>query len=188
MPKNCPPDGLEAAAHFLSQWFAGCAGLVELRYKSDNRMMQEWFSLGRLQTMAHRALHLSRAGSEVYFSVASRRERKGRKASVLMVPGFFADLDFATAEAGGIGALERLDSFQPTPTALVHTGGGVHAYWKLHAPLPPDPTTQARIKALVQVVGADRAATDVSRVLRVPGTWSWKRQAPVRLLRCACTH
>ena len=105
-----------------------------------------------------------------------------------MVPGPFCDLDFSVFEAGGIEALERLDRFRPQPTALVHSGGGLHSYWHLKTPLLPTPQIRAMVRALVRELGADPAATDLSRVLRVPGTWSWKRDAPVRLLRCSCKN
>jgi len=184
---NCPTYGVEAASHFLCHWFAGCEGLAELRYKIGDRMIQEFFALAYLDNMARHAVALSSEGAEVYFGVAPRLERKGRKESVAQVPGLFCDLDFAPFEAGGIDALERLDRFRPQPTAVVHSGGGLHCYWRLKTPLLPSPQTRALIRALVREVGADPAASDLSRVLRVPGTWSWKRDAPVRLLRCRCS-
>ncbi len=183
----CPVDGVEAASHFLQSWFKGCDGLAELRYRTKRGMVQEWFSLGTLNNMAARAVALSSEGCEVYFGVATRLERKGRKDSVAMVPGPFCDLDFSAFETGGIEALERLDRFRPHPTALIHSGGGLHPYWRLKTPLLPTTQTRAIIRALVRELGADPAATDLSRVLRVPGTWSWKRDAPVRLLRCSCS-
>ncbi len=126
--KTCPVYGVEAAAHFLEYWFRGCEGLVELRYKRDGHMIQEFFSIDSLANMAHRSVALSSEGCEVYFGVSTRLERKGRKQSVAMVPGFFCDLDFTVFEAGGIDALERLDKFSPPPTQAIHTGGGLHVY------------------------------------------------------------
>ena len=184
---TCPSYGVEAAAHFLPYWFRGIMdGLVELRSKMGDRMGQEFFSLDRLDNMARQAVTLSSEGAEVFFGVSTRLERKGRRESVAQVPGFFSDLDFDRFDAGGIEALERLDQFTPPPTQVIHTGGGLHCYWRLTTPLFPTPKTQAMLRAVVREVGADPAATDLSRVLRVPGTWSWKRDAPVKLLRCDC--
>ncbi len=189
----CPMDGAEAASHFLHQWFAGCEGLVELRHgqRTPNgeqliNVRSEWFSLDKLENMARHAIKISAEGRETYFGVTTRKQRRGDKNSVAMIPGLFCDLDFSAFEAGGIDALERLDRFKPQPTAVVHTGGGLHCYWRLKTPLLPTPQTQGMVKALVRELGADPAATDLSRVLRVPGTWSWKRDAPVKLLRCRC--
>ncbi len=191
---TCPIYGVEAAGHFFEYWFRGCEGLAELRHGQpgpDGKLINvrpEWFSLDHLENMARRAVALSSEGREVYFGVSTRLERRGRKDSVAVVPGPFADLDFSAFEAGGIEALERLDRFRPQPTALVHSGGGLHPYWRLKAPLLPTRQTQAIVKAVVRELGADPAATDLSRVLRVPGTWSWKRDAPVKLLRCSCSN
>lgn len=186
LAQTCPVYGVEAASHFLEYWFRGCEGLAELRYKSSDRMFQEFFSLNCLDNMARLAVTLSSEGHEVYFGVSTRLERRGRKDSVAMVPGLYCDLDFSSFEAGGIDALERLDRFNPQPTTVVHSGGGLHSYWRLKTPLLPTPQTQAMVKALVRELGADPAATDLSRVLRVPGTWSHKRDAAVKLLRCRC--
>ncbi len=185
---TCPVYGVEAAEHFLEYWFRGCEGLAELRYRppDGDGMGQEFFALSHRDSMARRAIALSSEGCEVYFGVTTRLERKGRKDSVAQVPGFFADLDFDRFDAGGLEALERLDQFNPTPTNLVHTGGGCHVYWRLTIPLLPVANTQAMLRAVVRTVGADPAATDLNRVLRVPGTWSHKRDAPVKLLRCDC--
>lgn len=182
----CPVDGVEAASHFLHNWFAGCEGLVELRYKTASGMRQEFFALSHLKNMARRAVTLSGEGCEVYFGVAPRKERKGRKESVSMVPGLFCDFDFSPFEAGGIEAMERLDRFRPQPTAVVHTGGGLHCYWKLKNALMPTPDIEAKIWGLVYHLGADEGAKDLSRILRIPGTWNHKRNLPVRLLRCQC--
>ena len=184
---TCPVDGVESAIHFLHNWFTGCEGLAELRYRTEQRMVQEWFALDCLGNMAKRAVALSSEGCEVYFGVGTRLERKGGKNSVAMLPGPFCDLDFSAFESGGIEALERLDRFNPQPSLLVHSGGGLHSYWRLKTPLLPAKQTSAIIRSLVRNLGADRAATDLSRVLRVPGTWSWKRNTPVRLLRCTCS-
>ena len=192
--KTCPVYGVEAASHFLHNWFAGCEGLVELRHGQRTpdaekliNVRSEWFSLDKLENMACYAIKISAEGRETYFGVTTRKQRKGDKNSVAMIPGLFCDLDFSAFVAGGIDALERLDRFKPQPTAVVHSGGGLHCYCRLNTPLLPVLQTQAMVKALVRELGADPAATDLSRVLRVPGTWSWKRDAAVRLLRCSCS-
>ena len=191
---RCPEHGPEAASHFLHSWFSGCDGLAELRCNTGRKgsngrpiFASEWFALDNLDRMAVRAMVLSSEGCEVYFGVATRFERRGRKDSVAMLPGPFCDLDFSAFAAGGIEALERLDRFKPQPTAVIHSGAGLHCYWRLKTPMPPTKETRGFIRALVRELCADRAAADLARVLRVPGTWSWKRDAPVRLLRCVCS-
>lgn len=188
---TCPADGGEAAVHFLQSWFTGCEGLAELRWFTPEGARQEFFSLTHLENMAARAVELSRGRAEVYFGVATRRKMpgrpRGRNADVLHLPGLWADLDFDRFEAGGLDALEVLEAFRPRPTQIVHSGGGLHVYWRSAEPMFPAPQRRAMLRALTRMLRADPAATDFARVLRVPGTWSWKREVPVRLLTCRCT-
>lgn len=184
----CPADGHPAAVHFVERLFPdGGGGLLELRYKVRGGMRQEFFPLTHRRSFASRAVELS-GEYETYFGVAVRKGRKGDKAGIAYLPALFADLDFGRFEGGGIEALERLDGFSPPPTAVIWTGGGLHCFWRLREPLYPTAKTQAILRALIRSIGADPGASDLSRVLRLPGTFSHKRQAATRLLRCAaCT-
>lgn len=188
---TCPADSPDAGLHFLQSWFAGCDGLAELRWLTPEGARQEFFALTRLERMAERAVELSRQRAEVYFGCATRQKvpgrPRGRNADVLHLPGLWADLDFERFGAGGIDALERLEAFRPRPTQIVHSGGGLHVYWKFAEQLLPTDRRRAMLRALTRTLGADPAATDFARILRVPGTWSWKREVPVRLLECRCS-
>jgi len=170
----------EDAERFLHKWFLGCEGLIELRYwpRGVKDAKQEWFTIDNIPNLARRAIELSQGGNEVYFGVSTRRGRKGDKASVNMLPGLFADLDFGD---NGIAVSERLKKYRVQPTSVVHSGGGFHLYFQFEAPMYADAKLQRQIKALVKDLGADRAATDTSRVLRVPGTFSYKNDLPVTL-------
>lgn len=188
---TCPLDAADAARHFLRTWFAGCEGLAELRVLTPQGARAEFFALTHVENMAARAVELSRQRAEVYFGTATRvkvRGRpRGRNADVLHLPGLWIDLDFDAFDAGGIDALEILEAFRPRATQIIHSGGGLHVYWKFAEPLLPTDRRRAQLRALARTLRADPAATDFARVLRVPGTWSWKREVPVRLLECRCS-
>jgi len=66
--------------------------------------------------------------------------------------------------------LERLKAFAIRPTAVVASGGGYNAYWKLAEPLADIEVAESINRWHVQELNGDPAATDVSRILRVPGT------------------
>lgn len=187
----CATDAPEAALHFLQAWFSGCDGLAELRVIFPRGIYQEFFGMRHLPRMAERALEFSAARADAYFGCATRVKvpgrPRGRNADVLHLPGLWVDLDFDRFDAGGLDALDVLEAFRPRPTQVVHSGGGVHAYWKFAEPLLPTDRRRAMLRALARTLRADPAATDFARVLRVPGTWSWKREVPVRLLECRCT-
>jgi len=71
---------------------------------------------------------------------------------------------------------------------IVSTGHGVHLYWPLGATVQPDKWSRlmARLFAACNKHGLkyDHAATDISRILRVPGTYNYKdTPVPVVILR-----
>lgn len=77
----------------------------------------------------------------------------------------------------------------PCPSVIVRSGHGPHVYWLLD-----QPATTAEDFALVEAInerlrvrlGGDSAATDITRVLRVPGTTHHKN--PDRLLPCEISY
>lgn len=68
--------------------------------------------------------------------------------------------------------LENLRSLEPPPTAIIFTGGGYQAIWKLAQKLQASEETvkiEALNTALWKLLGGDHCH-DVSRLLRLPGT------------------
>ena len=65
-----------------------------------------------------------------------------------------------------------------TPSIIVDSGGGYHCYWLLRHTIPVDDANRADIQAVqhswVQMVGGDVGASDLRRILRVPGTYNMK--------------
>lgn len=71
---------------------------------------------------------------------------------------------------------------------IVSTGHGVHLYWPLGVTVQPDKWSRlmARLFTACNKFGLkyDHAATDISRILRVPGTYNYKdTPVPVVILR-----
>ena len=91
---------------------------------------------------------------------------------------------FAEFDGGADVALARLESLPYYPTAVIHSGGGLHCYWPLEDVQPVTDANRVEIahiqRAWVDLVGADDGAKDLARVLRVPGTHNLKpgRQLP----------
>jgi len=119
---------------------------------------------------------------DVYFGTCPRVRPQGDKSAVTTAPGFWCDLDFKRFPEGEAEVLRQLAEFPLRPTWIIATGGGFHIYWKLVAPTKADATFEARLKGLARTLNADPAATDRSRVLRIPGTWNLKRDFQVRIL------
>jgi hypothetical protein len=76
-------------------------------------------------------------------------------------------------------ALAHIRSLALQPSVIVASGGGYHLYWLLDEPFVLD-TDETRQRAVdvqarwVTFVRGDKAAKDIARVLRVPGTRNYK--------------
>ncbi|MBU2834820.1 hypothetical protein HF673_03235 [Acidithiobacillus thiooxidans] len=84
-------------------------------------------------------------------------------------------------------ALDRLaDARMPGPSLVVWSGTGMHFYWLLE-PLPPKclpvwQRIQDKLIATLKPVGADAAAKDCTRLLRVVGTRNKGQEVPALVL------
>ena len=164
-------------SQFLSSWFSDCPRdqFLELRALRvcDGRPHQEWFALDAIDDLVGTAFSLVEE-YDVYFGVCPRSRPQGRAEDVTHAPGFWADLDFKKFREGESEALRKLADFPINPTWIIATGGGYHTYWKLNQVVRWDPSMQGRLRGIVKMLDADPAATDRSRVLRVPGTFNHK--------------
>ena len=81
-----------------------------------------------------------------------------------------ASVRFAHVDIDDADGLSRLVDFALPPTAIVFSGGGFNAYWLFSEPIADIDRAERINRWLVGQLDGDRAATDVSRILRVPGT------------------
>lgn len=84
---------------------------------------------------------------------------------------FMPEQDVVYVDADNKQAMEKVRSEYPYPTLVVKTSiGHYHIYWKLTAKISIE-EQEGIMKHLAKDIGSDPAATDVSRVLRLPGFW-----------------
>lgn len=139
---------------------------------------------------------VSKRPTNVFFACgeySTSDARKGDNVSQLFV--FFVDLDVGEAKAEkGVGystlddARAALDTFctnacLPSPTAIVASGGGIHAYWILDQAVDRDVWKKygQKFKAISKALGfmADPTRTaDAASVLRLPATLNHKYAPP----------
>jgi hypothetical protein len=123
-------------------------------------------------------------GFGIYVGVNPRRRHGGAKdADVLLARALFVDFD------GGCTADEATTRIKqaglPEPTIVVHSGHGVHCYWKLDRPLDDLKTFREHQAGLIQMLGSDTAVKDPPRVMRLPGFVNTKEPAaPAKLVTC----
>ena len=149
----------------------------------SGRTRQKFFT--SLDAVQEAATQLDTSGIDAYFALASfnTNSRKADDASELR--SFFVDLDCgegkpyeAAADAAQALSVFVAETGLPSPI-VVHSGGGVHAYWPFTEAVPVAkwlPAARA-FKALCveHKLGIDLSVTaDVARILRVPGTYNYK--------------
>ena len=93
----------------------------------------------------------------------------------------FADVDKYESKDAALAAIKSFSeqSNSPYPTAIVDSGGGIHAYWILPQPLSKDLWLEmaSRFDGLLNQHGLkhDNVSTDMARILRPPETLNYKR-------------
>lgn len=148
----------------------------------------EWFS--EPEEAAKRILELDSAdSSDVYLAIASYTGRDGRTAAAVeRKRSLYLDLDVGKdkpfeSQATAVNALKEFceRSQLPFPAILVNSGKGWHVHWPLIQDISPAEWRIAatNLKAACELYDfpADHSVTtDITRVLRVPGTRNHKSE------------
>jgi hypothetical protein len=118
-----------------------------------------------------------------YFGANPRSARGVSQAEgVALARCLFADFD------GGVSYEEALSRIKiaglPWPTAILESGGGVHAWWRLAEPMTDANAWHERMKAIASALGSDQSICDWPRIMRLPGFVNWKHeQRPLAVLK-----
>jgi hypothetical protein len=134
----------------------------------------EW--LEKLNTDDHQRVH-------AYFGANPRVGKGASQAEgVKLARCLFADFD------GGVlleDAYARIKAAElPWPTAILESGGGVHAWWRLDMPMTDADAWHVRMKAIASALGSDSSVCDWPRIMRLPGFINWKHeQRPLAVLK-----
>ena len=87
---------------------------------------------------------------------------------------FLPEQDVIYVDADDKQVMEKIRADYPYPTLVVKTSvGHYQIYWKLTEKIFIE-AQESLMKRIAQNVGSDIGATDVSRVLRLPGFWNKK--------------
>jgi hypothetical protein len=163
---------------FLDRLFDHCdGGVVELRALPSTR--RAWAVLGAWSSLGQFITTEVNQRENVYIGVATRKDTSsGTTDNLAQVPALFVDWDCSPADARA-----RLAGFPFPVSLLVESGLGLHGYWVLKEPIDlhePGKVhyTASLLRRLSAYLGADDRATDPARVLRLPGTVSYKYGEP----------
>lgn len=128
---------------------------------------------------------LQSKGAGVFITV-NETTLKGRKASdIRAIRSLWVDLDLKDAITE-----PDFQSLPLPPTIITKSGHGWHLYWVLAEPSWDLDRARMLLKSIAHHLkdwGADDSATDVARVLRLPGSWNLKdpgNPVAVELTQC----
>jgi RecA-family ATPase len=155
----------------------GKPGEISLRtrdQKQARRFIEKWDQIGRGLFFCIGTIRAD--------ATPTKRGSYRNKHNIWRLPALPIDIDFKggatliNPQATAIGMLER--SCLP-PQIEIASGGGVHAYWKLEEPIAGSwPHAESMLRALIQRFHSDPAVSDVSRLMRLPGTTNSKYDPP----------
>jgi hypothetical protein len=144
-----------------------------IEFRPLNPPGNKWATLAELPVVVSWLSSLNARQRQIYFG-ANPRRGAGRSdaAGVLLARCLFTDFDGGTLYED---AMRRIrGAGLPMPTAVLNSGGGIHAWWRLDAPTDDAPAWSRRIKALAVALGSDQSIHDWPRIMRLPGFINWK--------------
>jgi hypothetical protein len=151
---------------------------IELRYRLGEREWRKLFADSPAE--ANEAASRLTGRADVYVGMLPRLGRDGEDQR-RYAPARLLWVDSDTERS-----VRKLWLFDPTPTAIVRSGGvdgdtpKRHAYWLLAEPLPAEDVKRHALR-LAHHFESDPAVADAGRVMRVPGSRSYKTGRVARL-------
>lgn len=179
-------ESVNMAANFLHTMFNTSLnqGAGEIEIRTFKPYPSSYF-FSSVSDAANLTIGLCNQGIDVYVGVNPRIGQQGTKDNVHYLSAFHAEIDY-----GSIGhkkasefmnyaeALDAINNFHLKPSMVIHSGGGFHCYWILTKPLKVADygigTLENVNKALSKALHGDPGTHDISRVLRIPGTFNFK--------------
>lgn len=136
------------------------------------------------------------ANWNVYYNVnrPTQDHKRAERSGIVEVAFLHVDVDprsgedFATEQVRIAGVMERMPPGVPPPSAVVFSGGGYNALWRLERPLPVAQGSTGKAEAEARAEDAKRYnlqleillsgdnCHDISRILRLPGTVNWPNE------------
>lgn len=200
------------AENFLTEYFSKMQqGYLLLWTKQDRRSYS--FKLpNEIKAAAALACELAAKNRDVYFGVTPSNtlykgtSGRGKAENACALVALWADVDLAGGVHNGqsknppdIATVRILLKDLPTPSMVIHSGGGLHLYWCMQNPIEITNTEsrkqaasliegwQQTIRTIFSVQGYTLDSTaDLARLLRVPGTFNYKNTSdpkPVRIIK-----
>jgi hypothetical protein len=153
---------------------------IELRYRDSEGRWHKRFA--DTPAEADEAASRLTRHADVFVGVLPRLGRSGEDERR------YAPSRVLWCDCDSVRSVGKLMMFEPTPTAIVHSGGvdgdtpKCHGYWALTAPLAANEVERHALR-LVHHFESDPAVAEPARVMRLPGSRSFKTGRIARLER-----
>lgn len=128
----------------------------------------------------------NRKGFGVYYSVNRVREglnKKAAKNDITQIRFAHVDMDPPKGVAGWsdderMEALKRLETVTLPPTAIINSGNGWQALWRLDGEVSKEDVEDLNNR-LISALGGDKGTQNADRILRVPGLTNWPNKQKI---------
>jgi predicted P-loop ATPase len=172
----------EALHYYLSSLFPPESGYIELRPFSDQDDLfphkyncRRWYKsvedlIGKIPSICKYLLD-KRNGT--FIGLVPRTEYgKGTKEFIESGYAIWSDIDDKDTGSRA-NTLNNIASLKLAPSCVVESGGGCHVYYFLNHPAT-GPEIEAANKLFIKATNGDKAASDCTRILRLPQSYHCK--------------
>ena len=172
----------EALEYYLHSLFPPDSGWIELRPFTDQKELfptvwggRKWYSsvdefMGKVSIICS---YLKTHRNGVFIGVVPRTEDKGGSKDFID-SGYAIWSDIDDKDTGSrANTLANIKSLVLPPSCVVESGGGCHVYYFLNHPAA-GPEIEAANKLFIAATNGDRAASDCTRILRLPTSYHCK--------------
>ncbi len=160
----------------FKELYRRCNGYIELRALPSKPIIRTFVSLGTDWLAIKKQIDgfcQDNKELNIYFGVATRDGKRGKKENVVSIPCVWADIDFKDTPEDKFN--KKLKAFPFKPTIIIRSGNGLHLYFLLN--LPVEQKYGSKIERINQWIEAELSGDNVDnidRILRVPGTVNHK--------------
>ena len=163
------PDSLSASEYILDNFKPSDRVAMLLRNRTTEEVIQRIASAEKIAATDFQQWlkERNRAGYDIYIGMNTLKEGacSRTKRDIHQIRHVYLDLDYRGPEA--LKAIQNSDDV-PKPNFVLDTSPGKHqVVWKVEGATPQE--AEDLQQRMAHEFGADIAATDVSRVLRLPG-------------------
>jgi len=182
---------MKTLINFFKAVFNRCEGYIEVRaIDREGKVKRFFFPTGSIDELNNKVFSKNSylKKNNIFFGVCTRLSKSGKEKDIEQVLTLWLDIDCKNEEEKQ-QRLNELDSFHVKPSILVDSGHGIHVYWLLANPFRINSNEdklyiKGILKGMCKELKADHCF-DLSRVLRLPGTYNLKdpnNPLPVKII------